>query len=76
MKRFGEFILREQLVIDWDKVESYWDNLSSSEKYSILDSDDFADPDTYKDSTHKELPSPIQNNLLRHLPRFEKDERN
>lgn len=53
--------------IDWDKIENYWDNLSSSERFIILSKDYFADPDVYKNWKFKNMPSDVQNNLLKYF---------
>jgi hypothetical protein len=75
MKKFQsylEFTNEQNEIIDWDKLEAYWNKLLSSEKFKILSKDDFADPNSYKNSKFNDMPSPVQNNLLKYLPKFVK----
>lgn len=70
-KTFNNRKLNERLI-DWTKIENYWDNLSTRDKKRILLKDDFADADYYKEYDFNSLPSDVQNNLLKFLPKFEK----
>jgi len=59
-------------LIEWNKIEEYWDKLTTKDKKRILSLDDFADADYYKDYDFNSLPTDVQNNLLKFLPKFEK----
>lgn len=72
-KTFNNEKLNERLI-DWTKIENYWNNLSNIDKKEILLKDDFADADYYKEYDFNSLPSDVQNNLLKFLPKFEKYE--
>jgi hypothetical protein len=47
-KTFNNRKLNEGLI-DWNKIEEYWDKLTTKDKKRILSLDDFADADYYKD---------------------------
>jgi hypothetical protein len=64
--------LHEGDIIDWDRLDAYWNSLSSAARRDILSKDDFADPDDYKGHTLKTMPSAVANNLLKFLPKMTK----
>jgi len=70
-KTFNNKKLNEGLI-DWEKIENYWNMLSIKDRYKILSLDDFADAEYYQEYDFNSLPTPVQNNLIRFLPKFEK----
>lgn len=57
-------------LIDWEKVETYYNNLSDNQRRNILFKTNFCDEDYYMSYMLNDLPSDIQNMVIYHMPKF------